>query len=89
MCLGTLVRVTRIAVPGFRAECEAHGVKLPVWTQLAGPVRPGDYLLVHAGYALAVVDPDAARSRRELLEGLLAAAPGAEPRPATAGDRHG
>jgi hydrogenase expression/formation protein HypC len=66
-----VLRVTRVTTEGYRAECEACGLKALVGTQLVGPVRPGDYLLVHAGYALAVVNHAAAEASRRLLEELL------------------
>jgi len=33
-----------------------------------GPVAPGDWLVVHSGIALARIDPDEARLRRELID---------------------
>jgi len=79
MCLGAVVRVVK-AIPGAgTAECESGRVVLSVRIQLVEQVRAGDYLLVHAGYALAKVDQGAVEATREFLEELLVETPEAPP----------
>lgn len=72
MCLGIPMRV--IAIDGFNARCEARGVEREVSLFLlqGEPLAPGDYVMVHVGYAIQKVSETEARSAWELLDLLLA-----------------
>lgn len=73
MCLGIPMEV--MAIDGFRARCSAHGVEREVSLFLLQdePIASGDFVLVHVGYALQKMTPQAARSTWELLDEALAA----------------
>ncbi len=43
----------------------------PCFTGLVDPVEPGDWLLVHAGFALRRIDPADARANLELIHRAL------------------
>jgi hydrogenase expression/formation protein HypC len=64
-------------IDGFVARCEAKGVFRDVnlfLLQDAG-LQPGDYVLVHVGYALQKISEAHARSAWELYDEMLAAMP--------------
>ena len=58
MCLAVPVRVTSIA--GNEAEVESGGVTYTASIMLTPEVKVGDYVLLHTGYAISIVDPDEA-----------------------------
>lgn len=61
MCLGELARVTRVTGSGT-AEVRADGRTRTVsLLTLEDPVGPGDWVLTHAGFALARLTADEAR----------------------------
>jgi len=66
MCLAIPVRV--ISVEGNDAEVEIAGVKR--WSNITftPEVKPGDYVLLHAGYAIGTVDEKEAEETLKLLE---------------------
>jgi len=63
-----------VAIDGLMARCEAKGVERDVSLFLLRDqaVAPGDFVLVHVGYAIQTMAPSAARSTWELLDELLA-----------------
>lgn len=73
MCLGIPMKV--VEIDGFAARCEAKGVEREVSLFMLQDERiePGDYVMVHVGYALQKMTPAQARSSWELLDELLAA----------------
>lgn len=73
MCLGVAMQV--IAVNGYNARCEAKGVQREVSLFMLQdePVQPGDYVMVHVGYAIQKMTEQEARSLWELLDQLFAA----------------
>ena len=61
MCLGELARVT-LVTQGGTAEVSADGRTRTVsLLTLEDPVAPGDWVLTHAGFALARLTADEAR----------------------------
>jgi hydrogenase expression/formation protein HypC len=73
MCLAIPMQVKDIK--GFRARCEAKGVEREVslfLLQEEGLV-PGDYVMVHVGYAIQKVSPEDARSAWDLYDQVLEA----------------
>jgi len=76
MCLGVPMQVVEVRTEGNLALAESFGVQRLVRTTLVGPVQPGDYLLVHAGYAIEKIDREEAVERLRLWEELLAAEEG-------------
>jgi hydrogenase expression/formation protein HypC len=77
MCLGIPMQV--VEVDGFVARCEAKGVEREVSLFLMQdePVRVGDFVMVHVGYAIQKMEPEAARSAWELYDEMLALGAGA------------
>lgn len=73
MCLGIPMQVT--AVDGYIAHCEAKGVQRDVSLFLLQDetVKPGEYVMVHVGYAIQKISEPEARSAWELYDEILAA----------------
>ena len=71
MCLAIPGRV--LSVDGFQAVVEFGGVERSIGVALTPEVRVGDYVYIHAGYAISIVDEEVAmeslRLLRELTEG--------------------
>ncbi len=68
MCLAIPMKV--ISIEGPRATVEQGGARRAVSVALLDEVRAGDYVLVHAGYAIARVDEEEARRTLELVAQL-------------------
>ena len=66
MCLGIPMKVTEILSPE-KARVESGRVSMEVSLLLVDDVKVGDYVLVHAGFALEVMDVKAAEETLELL----------------------
>ncbi len=66
MCLAIPVRV--VSIDGDEAETEIAGVRRRVSVVLTPEVRVGDYVLLHTGYAIGVVDEVEAEETLKLLE---------------------
>lgn len=75
MCLAIPVQVTEV-LPDNMAKVTLDGVSKLISTALIDDVQPGDYLVLHVGYALAKIDPEEAehtlRLIREMAEGAVA-----------------
>lgn len=71
MCLGIPMKIKEI--DGFVAQCEAKGVSRDVnlFLMQGEDLQPGDYVLVHVGYALQKISEAHARSAWELLDEIL------------------
>ncbi len=70
MCLGIPMRI--ISIDGTRAVADSRGVTREVDLSLvADDVSPGDFVLVHVGYAIASIEEEEARQTLELFEGLI------------------
>jgi len=76
MCLAVPVRITRIE--GDQADVDIGGVSRKVSIALTPEARIGDYVLLHTGYAINVLDEDEARETLEILERMVAAGDGAD-----------
>jgi hydrogenase expression/formation protein HypC len=75
MCLAIPARVVLLPEPDT-ATVEVGGVRKRISLALVDGVAPGDYVIVHVGYALTKLDPDeAARTLATFAEaGLLGTA---------------
>ncbi|MGD8641691.1 MAG: HypC/HybG/HupF family hydrogenase formation chaperone [Gammaproteobacteria bacterium] len=73
MCLGIPMQIKEI--DGFVAHCEAKGVSREVnlFLMQGEDLQPGDYVLVHVGYALQKITEAHARSAWELFDEILEA----------------
>ena len=76
MCLAIPARVVALVAPD-NALIDIGGVQKVVSLALVDDVAPGDYVIVHVGYALTRLDPgEAERTLRVFAEaGLAAEAP--------------
>ncbi len=66
MCLGIPMKVTELKLPN-RAIVEAGKISLEISLQLVDSVKVGDYVIVHSGFALEVMDLKAAQETLSLL----------------------
>lgn len=64
MCLGIPMRI--ISIEGDEAVAEVEGVKRTVQLNLIDNIRVGDYVLVHAGFAIEKMDATAAQESIKL-----------------------
>lgn len=71
LCLGVPCRVVEVCPGDCWAVVENFGVRCRVGVHLVGEVGLGDYLMVHAGYAIEKLDLAEARERLRLWEELL------------------
>lgn len=69
MCLAVPGRV--VALEERFAQVSFHGVERRICLDLLGDVTPGEYVLVHAGFAIEKVEPDEAAQILGLLEEAL------------------
>jgi len=76
MCLAIPARVVSLVSPDS-ALIDVGGVRKEISLSLVDGVAPGDYVIVHVGYALTKLDPaEAARTLEMFAEaGLAAPAP--------------
>lgn len=76
MCLGIPMQIKTI--DGFTARCEAKGVERDVSLFMLQhePLRSGDFVVVHVGYAIQKVSPEEAASAWEVYDEMLAAESG-------------
>jgi hydrogenase expression/formation protein HypC len=66
MCLAVPVEV--VSIDGNDAEVEIGGVKRRVSIVLTPEARVGDYVLLHTGYAINVIDEAEAQETLKILE---------------------
>jgi hydrogenase expression/formation protein HypC len=66
MCLAVPVRI--VSIDGREAETEIAGVRRRVSIALTPEAKVGDYVLLHTGYAIGVVDEAEAEETLKLLE---------------------
>lgn len=73
MCLAIPMQVRTIE--GLQAECEIRGIRRSVSLfMLQGePLAPGDFVLVHVGYAIQKLAEPEALSAWEVFDEMLAA----------------
>jgi hydrogenase expression/formation protein HypC len=80
MCLAVPMRVVEL-LPEGRARVEREGLEAVVDVSLVEDPRVGDYLIIHAGYAIQALDLEEAEERLRLFEEVADAEnPGAEGR---------
>ncbi len=65
MCLAIPALIK--SIDGYQAEVDIDGVTRRVSLQLTPEARVGDYVLLHAGYAINVIDTDEAEETLKLL----------------------
>ena len=70
MCVGLAARVMNLK--DGKAIVDAQGAKREISASLVENLEPGDYVMVHAGIAIAKITEDEDIQSEELLEELLA-----------------
>ncbi len=75
MCLAIPVRVIAVR-DGASATVDIGGVQKDISTALLDDLSEGDYVILHAGFALSRLDPVEAERTLALLEELQTATPG-------------
>lgn len=65
MCLAIPALVK--SINGFQAEVEIGGISRRVSIQLTPDVKVGEYVLLHTGYAINVIDAEEAEETLKLL----------------------
>ena len=69
MCLGIPARIVELVDPGAGlAKAEISGVRRTVSVALCPEAEVGDWVLVHVGFALSLIDEEQARETLALLE---------------------
>ncbi len=71
MCLGIPALVVEVPEKQW-AVIEVEGIRRKVGVHLVGEVVPGDYLLVHAGFAVEKLELAEAEARLAIWKELLA-----------------
>lgn len=66
MCLAIPMKIKTIS--GHSAECEAKGLTQSVRIDFIKDAEPGDYVMVHAGFAIEKMSEKEALENMELLE---------------------
>lgn len=71
MCLGVPMRV--MSIDGELAQCEIDGVRREASLMMVDGVETGDYVIIHAGFAISKLDEDDAEETLRVFRELLAA----------------
>jgi len=83
MCLAVPARIE--AIDGLQARIDVGGVGRTIGLWLTPEARIGDYVYVHAGYAIGVLDEAEALTSLRLLRELAENYPSEEPFLSTGG----
>ncbi len=65
MCLGIPMKIRKIK--GNFAEVESGKLIRTVNIQMLSSIREGDYVIVHAGFAIEKVDPEKAKETLRII----------------------
>ena len=74
MCVGLSARV--VSVKGGSAVIDASGARRTVSAELLSELEPGDYVMVHAGIAIAKITNSSEEESSQIMEKLDENAPG-------------
>ena len=69
MCLGVPMEIK--SIEGTTAKTEMSGLSLECDISLIENPKVGDFVIVHAGYAIERLDPDEAAETLELIRGAI------------------
>jgi hydrogenase expression/formation protein HypC len=69
MCLGLPVKIVK--KEGTAAEVEIEGVRRQANLLFTPEAKVGDYVLLHAGFAIQILDETEARESLELIKQLI------------------
>jgi len=73
MCLAIPAQIK--SIDGHQAEVDIEGVTREASLQLTPDAKVGDYVLLHTGYAISVIDAAEAEETLKLLKELSEASP--------------
>jgi hydrogenase expression/formation protein HypC len=68
MCVGLSARV--VSVKGGSAVIDASGARRTVSAELLDELEPGDYVMVHAGIAIAKISSSSEEESKQIMEQL-------------------
>jgi len=80
MCLAVPLKLVEISDDGCMGTVDAGGSPMPVGLDLVPDVKLGDYVLVHAGMAIEVLEESEARETLKLYEEFIEASDLIEPK---------
>lgn len=66
MCIGVPGRIIELQ-ENYRAIVDVNGNRMEISVRLTPEVEPGQYVLIHAGFAMEIIDEDAARETMQIL----------------------
>lgn len=66
MCLAIPAKL--VEIDGQKGKVDIGGVKSEIGLMLVDDVKVGDYLIIHAGYALEKLNEEEAKKRLEIFE---------------------
>lgn len=66
MCLAIPMKILK--VEGVTARARVSGLEKEIDVRFLKNPSPGDYVIVHAGFAIEKLDPDEARRTLELID---------------------
>lgn len=69
MCLGVVGRIEE--KKGDMATAEIMGVRREISVVLVPDIKVGDYVMIHAGFAINPIDEEAAKETEEILREVL------------------
>jgi len=71
MCLAVPVKITK--VEGKEADVEIGGISQHISLWLTPEAKVGDYVLLHTGYAISILDQEEAAETLKLFEDIAQA----------------
>lgn len=66
MCLAVPMKIK--VIKGEFAEAQAGGLGRTVNIQMLPGLKPGDYVMVHAGFAIERVNPEKAKETLDIID---------------------
>ena len=69
MCLAIPMKIKKIN--GRSADCEAGGLTQSIRVDFLEDARPGDYVMVHAGFGIEIIDEQEAEKTQALYEEIF------------------
>jgi hydrogenase expression/formation protein HypC len=73
MCLAVPARV--VSISGVTAVVDVAGIQREASVMMTPDVKIGDYIIMHAGFAIQILDTKEAEETLKLLEQIAAAMP--------------
>ena len=73
MCLAVPAKI--IEKKEMMATVEVEGIRRNISLMLLPEANTGDYILMHAGFAIQIIDEEEAKITRELLKEVLGSEP--------------